>query len=90
MRRRAGLPAASGEAEQLAITVAPARHSRTDGGIGAHTSSHSSTPRRNAGICAQANTSPVPNGTSAPLTGTLPGPWYAAAEAKQRFSANTS
>ena len=41
-------------------------------------------------ICAQANTSPVPNGTSAPPTGTLPGPWYAAAEAKQRFSANTS
>ena len=58
--------------------------------ICAHTSSHSSTPRRNAGICAQANTSPVPKGTSCPPMGTQPGPLYAAAEVKQRFSANTS
>jgi len=84
------LPAASGEAEQLAITVAPARHSCTDGGTGAHTSSHSSTPRRNAGICAQPNTSPAPNGTSSPPMVTQPGPLYAAADVKQRFSANTS
>ena len=53
------------------MTVAPASAWKVEGGRALHRSSHSSTPRTNAGICRHRKSSRVPNGASCPQTVTV-------------------